>query len=386
MIRILLRQVGLLAILLLMRTQSVYGLDISKYDCSYWYALNPEVKFSHIVYQSDSSFHVKLKMVTSHSRQDSLFFFLQNTFTSEAHRVISPIGDTLTSSSRVLMLSFDVKKTNDNILMLHYRNNGDFLYPVQLRYNGVQHPAFYQVEVPHGLPSFDSFVRNDSCFLHRQAQGDSLWVYEYSDQFNAAEPPMSRSFAVSPVLIKDTLRRIHQSFVPQAGKFYFIQIDTLDLSGITRYAGSAYYPRYRTLEELIPPLIYIARKSERSKIENALDIKAAFDEFWLSLYPIKRNAASAIAEYYQSITHANQFFTDYKPGWKTDRGMIYIVFGPPVKVIKEDWREIWEYSEELSFEFRIISNLFAYQQYYLIRREQYEEPWYNAVRQLRNNQ
>ena len=34
-------------------------------------------------------------------------------------------------------------------------------------------------------------------------------------------------------------------------------------------------------------------------------------------------------EYYQRIAYANEHFTSGIPGWKTDRGRIYIMFGPP---------------------------------------------------------
>jgi len=40
---------------------------------------------------------------------------------------------------------------------------------------------------------------------------------------------------------------------------------------------------------------------------------------------------------------ANYFFTSYKPGWMTDRGMIYIVLGPPVILHKGDDFEEWIY-------------------------------------------
>ena len=386
MIRILLRQVGFIVVFLGLFALPLKGIDISQYNCSYWYETNPEAKATYSVYMSDSSYHVMLRLTTRSARQDSLYFYLQNNFTTEGHRIFVPQGDTLVANPALLIVSFEVKKSNENVLVIHYRNQQDYLFPIQLRYNGVQHPGIYQVEVSNGLPYFTSYLKADSSYFENPLDDSVLWVYQYSDQFNAAEPPMSTTYSVSPSLQRDTLVAFKGSFYPEPNKFYFIQKDTLDLGGITRYSGSEFYPKYRHLEDLVPPLIYITRGGERSKLERAVDLKAAFDEFWLTLYPIKRNAAEAIADYYRSVTLANIFFTDYKPGWKTDRGMLYIVLGPPQKVIREDWRELWIYDEELSFEFRIISNLFAYQQYYLIRRETYEVPWYNAVRRLRNNQ
>ena len=40
-----------------------------------------------------------------------------------------------------------------------------------------------------------------------------------------------------------------------------------------------------------------------------------------------QKAKSLIAIYYNRIQNANLHFTTFKEGWKTDRGMIYVVFG-----------------------------------------------------------
>ncbi len=38
-------------------------------------------------------------------------------------------------------------------------------------------------------------------------------------------------------------------------------------------------------------------------------------------------------------------FTSYKEGWKTDKGMIFIVLGPPDKVQRSKDREVWTYDQ-----------------------------------------
>ena len=42
---------------------------------------------------------------------------------------------------------------------------------------------------------------------------------------------------------------------------------------------------------------------------------------------------------------ANQYFTSFKEGWKTDRGMVYMVFGPPDTAVLNGQQEIWEYKK-----------------------------------------
>ena len=37
-------------------------------------------------------------------------------------------------------------------------------------------------------------------------------------------------------------------------------------------------------------------------------------------------------EYYGRVWYANEHFDAWQPGWETDRGMIYILFGPPDEI------------------------------------------------------
>ena len=94
-------------------------------------------------------------------------------------------------------------------------------------------------------------------------------------------------------------------------------------------------------------------------------------------------AKSAIRTYYRKVAQANEIFTDYKPGWKTDRGILYVVYGTPKEVFRSNATETWVYDDELSFEFRILSNLFTPELYVLKRDQRYRESWISRVRVLR---
>ena len=37
-------------------------------------------------------------------------------------------------------------------------------------------------------------------------------------------------------------------------------------------------------------------------------------------------------EYFQRVEYVNEHFSGWQPGWETDRGMIYILFGPPDEI------------------------------------------------------
>ena len=75
-----------------------------------------------------------------------------------------------------------------------------------------------------------------------------------------------------------------------------------------------------------------------------------FEEFWEKNNPIPGAKTNrAMIEYYSRVSYANEHFRHFIEGWKTDRGMIYIIYGPPNYVDRHPSEsdtppyEIWEY-------------------------------------------
>lgn len=57
------------------------------------------------------------------------------------------------------------------------------------------------------------------------------------------------------------------------------------------------------------------------------------DEFWAKRDPSPDNDVNEFKdEFYRRIEYANTYFDEGTPGWKTDRGRIYIFFGPPDRI------------------------------------------------------
>ena len=54
------------------------------------------------------------------------------------------------------------------------------------------------------------------------------------------------------------------------------------------------------------------------------------EQFWLRRDPTPDTLVNETRdEHYRRIAYANERFTSGKPGWKTDRGIMYIMYGPP---------------------------------------------------------
>jgi hypothetical protein len=54
-------------------------------------------------------------------------------------------------------------------------------------------------------------------------------------------------------------------------------------------------------------------------------------------------------EYYRRVAFANRSFTTFRDGWKTDRGMVYIILGPPDEIERRPFNRgnkpyvVWSY-------------------------------------------
>lgn len=97
----------------------------------------------------------------------------------------------------------------------------------------------------------------------------------------------------------------------------------------------AFYPAVKTTRQMAEPLAYIMTEKEYEElmsIENEDSLKVAMDRFWLSNIKNSNLAEDVISLYYTRVEEANKQFSNYKEGWKTDLGMVYILFGPPWSV------------------------------------------------------
>lgn len=107
------------------------------------------------------------------------------------------------------------------------------------------------------------------------------------------------------------------------------------------------------LEQAIQQLRYVATQREIDSIESAptlMEKKRRFESFWIALDPTPATLRNeAFEEYYNRIEQANRLFRSYMEGWLTDRGMVYIIFGPPLRreQFQTDGRqyERWTYAD-----------------------------------------
>lgn len=174
------------------------------------------------------------------------------------------------------------------------------------------------------------------------------------------------------------------AFTAAGNGVYHIVPDSTKREGLTLFAFNGGFPKVKTTDEMITAVRYITSKNEFKNINNSSDRKYAFERFWLSVTNNPERAKLAIKEYYSRVQNCNKFFSSHVEGWKSDRGLIYIVYGPPNIIHKKDDAESWIYGEEgnmlsVNFTFFKVDNPFSDNDYVLSRSPLLKNSWYRAV-------
>ncbi len=90
----------------------------------------------------------------------------------------------------------------------------------------------------------------------------------------------------------------------------------------------------------IRQLRYIASPSDYKRMLKARGAgrRQAFEQFWQQRDPSPGTERNELMdEYYRRVEYANANFRDMKDGWKSDRGMVYIMLGEPNEVNRDTY-------------------------------------------------
>jgi len=86
------------------------------------------------------------------------------------------------------------------------------------------------------------------------------------------------------------------------------------------------------IDQAVENMRYILHDDEWKKLSKSknTDKETLFLEYWESRDPTPETSYNEVMnEYFSRVSYSNNNFKSYLPGWKTDMGMIYILFGPP---------------------------------------------------------
>jgi GWxTD domain-containing protein len=228
---------------------------------------------------------------------------------------------------------------------------------------------------------------------------DSLFISFYQPFREVPDPPSmllpEKTLDYEPLKVvaipySDTL----PIMFPKEG-VYLCSTDRNIKEGFTFLNLGATYPRLTSPEVMIEPLAYLASQDELSELRSAAKPKAALDEFWIKCGGNVDKARELIRIYYTRVLYSNYYFTSFKEGWRTERGMIYIIYGPPDRVYKTIDGESWGYKKPvirsrwggrftvsdsyLFFTFKKRDEIFSDNDFYLSRSETLVTFWDKAI-------
>ena len=97
-----------------------------------------------------------------------------------------------------------------------------------------------------------------------------------------------------------------------------------------RKPGLSYF--ISNVDDALDQMRYVVTDEEYKRVKKAKrkEREKLFYQFWKDRDPSPGTVVNELMDqYYYRVGYTNEHFAAFEPGWKTDMGMIYILFGPP---------------------------------------------------------
>lgn len=239
------------------------------------------------------------------------------------------------------------------------------------------------------------YVQNVPFLLKHNSHPDTYVVRYYNREFPVASPPYAKNVDQTFSYKADSIWQIpaDSAITLTMPGFYHFQIDQSSKAGFTVFSFYNEFPYVSRKTNLGPPLRYLTTNDEFEKIDlsNPDSMKLEADRFWLRMSGTVERGKMMVSAYYSRVELANMYFTSYIEGWKTDRGIIYTILGPPTEVTRNAYQEYWVYGDPNSvlqhiYVFSKITNPFTENDYALSRSNNFRYGWGQAIESWRNGQ
>lgn len=373
------------------------GHDFTKANGYYRYDPDAEVRLDHVLAVSDSmaTVFLKVELNTDNELNDYYLTYGYQQNYSDKHMTnpdsVQAQSDVILRDNNTHYLKFEtVTPDNMRLLVVHVANkHSGVSYFFDIPLEAEDNRDYLLMEGSRDIPVFRNYVHKNEPFRIVSVYKDTpeVFLYQYRQDFRPAAPPMVESTeGVDKSLTIDSLFTVDTEELVSLDTegLYFVQSDTTTLQGVSFRVTGRFFPKYATAEALIKPLIYISTLSEMDRIKAAADKKAGLDRFWLDVTGSKTRAKNIIKQFYDQTTLVNKLFTTYKAGWKTDRGMIFLLYGVPDEVYCNEEMEEWIYTKndnfsKIRFTFVRINNIFTRHHYELLRDNNYDEHWFRTI-------
>ena len=378
-------------------TDRVIAQDISKTNLAHIYDFKAEARIKYTVVSNDPETIIYLQVTTDDVADFmddyTIGYQVKNSYDNQQPPFNMLNTGHILFRDEDLIFKITLPVTADETLcVVKITNTGtrrDFYYDIPVRNkSSFKYARFYLVHANDDRPVFKPYLPVGSQVKFTSPQSpDKIYGFKYSIDFDAALPPMAvNKEPVNKSMTIDSTFQITpgQSLTLMKEGLYFFQDDTTSLEGLALRVTNQYYPKLARVEDLAAPIVYLSTRLEYRSLNNAENKKQAMDSFWLKIAGTREKAKRIIRNYYRNVASADILFTNYKAGWKTDKGMIYIIYGPPEEVYRNEFEEIWVYersetTSRLRFTFTKVKSIFTKDHYDLRRDRGYEKFWYRTI-------
>jgi GWxTD domain-containing protein len=153
----------------------------------------------------------------------------------------------------------------------------------------------------------------------------------------SAEPAVA---ATGGNLVKRIRRLLHPdgprpAFGPLLSATLIVVVGAAVLAGLRAQtpAPPANSPYAKWVNEDVTYIIDDRERAAFHSLQTDEEREKFIEQFWLRRDPTPGTAANEFKEeHYRRIAYANERYATGTPGWKTDRGRSYIIFGPPDEI------------------------------------------------------
>lgn len=267
------------------------------------------------------------------------------------------------------------------------RQGDEYIYHIDLKGQYIFETPSFGAYFGNNIPFDQTFLNVEEALLFKGNTGVNLHSFFYPQEFNVPLPPMETKPAAVPreIEVEDEgtfLLNVPKSFDRKG--YYFIQSDTTAPAGVLVKTVAKAFPRVEDWDQMVEMVVYISTRREHEALLKAENKKNALDQYWINMTKNEEVSKNLIREYFRQIEFANILFTDFREGWKTDRGMVYTVMGPPEEVYFNLDREVWIYAgidtnSKITFTFARVKNVLTPHYYQLNRSRAYQPEWFKRI-------
>ncbi|MEA3462689.1 MAG: GWxTD domain-containing protein [Bacteroidota bacterium] len=269
----------------------------------------------------------------------------------------------------------------------------EYLYVDKTHPHGPQN--FKVVSSYSGYPKFMRFFLTGEKFnvQYRDRSVDSIYVDYIKPDNELPRAPITATSDYTMKYTPDTSYVFPQvdtvDYDLRREGMYLVKVDKDQELGLTLFNFGGSFPEVKTPRELMEPLFYLATMAEYRDLRTQPNRKLAVDNYWLRIGNSIEKSRELIRIYYNRVVYSNLYFSSNKEGWKTDQGMIFILFGPPARIQMTGKGESWYYyarrrSKVVEFKFEREQDVFS-DQNMIWRKTTDSQMYYNeAIRSWKN--